>query len=124
MGKGQRWRIKFIKSLQGRDIAQSEPEGRRHRHKMMFSMSSLCQHRLGSKPEWHDTRAGMPLLVTMGREDPLEKEMATHSSILAWESPWTEEPGGYSPGLLRDLEWQPASLSPGLHVREIGRAHV
>ena len=28
------------------------------------------------------------------REDPLEKEMATHSSILAWEIPWTEEPGG------------------------------
>ena len=30
-------------------------------------------------------------------EDPLEKEMATHSNILAWEIPWTEEPGGYSP---------------------------
>ena len=29
-----------------------------------------------------------------GREDPLEEEMATHSSILAWETPWTEEPGG------------------------------
>ena len=29
-----------------------------------------------------------------GQEDPLEKEMATHSSILAWEIPWTEEPGG------------------------------
>ena len=29
-----------------------------------------------------------------GSEDPLEKEMATHSSILAWEIPWTEEPGG------------------------------
>ena len=28
-----------------------------------------------------------------GSEDPLEKEMATHSSILAWEMPWTEEPG-------------------------------
>ena len=28
------------------------------------------------------------------QEDPLEKEMATHSSILAWEIPWTEEPGG------------------------------
>ena len=27
-------------------------------------------------------------------EDPVEKEMATHSSILAWKSPWTEEPGG------------------------------
>ena len=30
----------------------------------------------------------------LGREDPLEKEMATHSSILAWRIPWTEEPGG------------------------------
>ena len=30
---------------------------------------------------------------TLGREDPLEKEMATHSSILAWRIPWTEEPG-------------------------------
>ena len=31
---------------------------------------------------------------TLGQEDPLEKEMATHSSILAWEIPRTEEPGG------------------------------
>ena len=30
----------------------------------------------------------------LSREDPLEKEMATHSSILAWRIPWTEEPGG------------------------------
>ena len=30
----------------------------------------------------------------LGLEDPLETEMATHSSILAWEIPWTEEPGG------------------------------
>ena len=29
---------------------------------------------------------------SLGREDPLEKEMATHSSLLAWEIPWTEEP--------------------------------
>ena len=29
----------------------------------------------------------------MGQEDPLEEEMATHSSILAWKIPWTEEPG-------------------------------
>ena len=33
----------------------------------------------------------------LGREDPLEKGMATHSRILAWKIPWTEEPGGYSP---------------------------
>ena len=30
----------------------------------------------------------------LGQEDPLEKGMATHSSILAWRTPWTEEPGG------------------------------
>ena len=30
---------------------------------------------------------------SLGREDPLEKEMATHSSILAWKIPWMEEPG-------------------------------
>ena len=30
---------------------------------------------------------------SLGREDPLEKEMAAHSSILAWKIPWTEEPG-------------------------------
>jgi len=31
---------------------------------------------------------------SLGQEDPLEKGMATHSGILAWEIPWTEEPGG------------------------------
>ena len=35
---------------------------------------------------------------SLGQEDPLEEKMATHSSILAWIIPWTEEPGGlYSP---------------------------
>ena len=38
----------------------------------------------------------------LGQEDALEKEMATHSSILAWKIPWTEEPGGLqSMGLQR-----------------------
>ena len=36
-------------------------------------------------------------IQSLGWEDPLEKGMATHSSILAWRIPWTEEPGGYSP---------------------------
>ena len=35
---------------------------------------------------------------SLGQEDPLEKEMATHSSIPTWKIPWTEEPGSYSPG--------------------------
>ena len=34
---------------------------------------------------------------SLGREDPLEMEMATHSSILAWRIPWIEEPGGLQP---------------------------
>ena len=39
---------------------------------------------------------------SLGWEDPLEEEMATHSSILAWKIPWTEEPGGLeSMGLQR-----------------------
>ena len=33
-------------------------------------------------------------VLSLGQEDPLEKEMATHSSILGWRIPWTEEPGG------------------------------
>ena len=39
---------------------------------------------------------------SLGREDPLEEGMAIHSSILAWEIPWTDEPGGLPPiGLQR-----------------------
>ena len=38
---------------------------------------------------------------SLGQEDALEEEMATHSSILAWEIPWTEEPGG-----LQSTGWQ------------------
>ena len=40
-------------------------------------------------PAMRETRVG-----SLGREVPLEKEMATPSSILAWKMPWTEEPGG------------------------------
>ena len=34
---------------------------------------------------------------SLGGEDPLEEGMATHSSVLAWRIPWTQESGGYSP---------------------------
>ena len=41
-------------------------------------------------------------LRSLGWEDPLEKEIATHSSIIAWKIPWTEEPGRLQPmGLQR-----------------------
>ena len=41
-----------------------------------------------SLPAMRETR-----LRYLGQEDPLEKEMSTHSTILAWKIPWTEEPG-------------------------------
>ena len=42
------------------------------------------------------------LIQSLDQEDPLEEEMATHSDILAWRIPWTEEPGGLqSTGLQR-----------------------
>ena len=40
-------------------------------------------------PAMEETQVG-----SLGREDPLQKGMATHSSVLAWEVPWTEGPGG------------------------------
>ena len=51
--------------------------------------SSLVAQRLKCLPAMWETR-----VRSLGLEDPLEKEMATHSSILAWIIPWTEEPGG------------------------------
>ena len=42
---------------------------------------------------------------SLGQEDPLEKEMATHSSILAWRIPWPEQPGG-----LQSMESQRAEM--------------
>ena len=50
--------------------------------------TSLVAQRLKRLPAMRET-----LVRSLGREDSLEKEMATHSSILAWRIPWTEEPG-------------------------------
>ena len=50
-------------------------------------------------PQWlRSKRTHLPMqemwVLSLGQEDSLEEEMATHSSILAWEIPWMEEPGG------------------------------
>ena len=50
--------------------------------------ASLVAQRLKHLPPMPETR-----VWSLGREDPLEKEMVTHSSILAWRIPWTEKPG-------------------------------
>ena len=46
---------------------------------------------------------------SLGQEDPLEKERANNSSILAWETPWTEEPGGLQPMRLQSVRHDLAS---------------
>ena len=43
-------------------------------------------------------------ISSLGQEDPLEKEMAIHSSILAWRIPWTEEPGGLQSMVSQELD--------------------
>ena len=54
-----------------------------------YEGASLIAQSVKSLPAVQDTRVQF-----LGQEDPLEKEMATHSSIFAWRIPWTEEPGG------------------------------
>ena len=49
----------------------------------------------------------------LGWEDPLEKEMATHSSVLAWRIPWTKEPGG-----LQSMELQESDRTYPLNFQE------
>ena len=51
----------------------------------------------GKEPACQCRRYKNPWVQPLGREDPLEEGMATHTSILAWRIPWTEEPGSYSP---------------------------
>ena len=58
------------------------------------------------------------LVHSLDGEDPLEKEMAAHYSILAWRVPWTEEPGGLqSIGLQRvGHDCSDLALAPALHL--------
>ena len=53
-----------------------------------LTKASLVAQMVNNLPAVQETR-----VRSLGQEDPLEKEMAIHSSILAWRIPWTEEPG-------------------------------
>ena len=55
----------------------------------MFAQASLVAQRVKRLPAMWEI-----WVQSLGQEDPLEREMATHSSIPAWRIPWTEEPGG------------------------------
>ena len=54
-----------------------------------YVWASLVAQMVENLPEMQETQ-----VQSLGSEDPLEEEMATHSSILAWRIPWTEEHGG------------------------------
>ena len=58
-------------------------------HEIKIRRASQEAQRVKNPPAMRETR-----VWSLGREDPLEKGMATHSSVLAWNIPWTEEPGG------------------------------
>ena len=64
-----------------------------------LSWASLVAQLVKNLPALHETR-----VQSLGWEDPLEKEIATHSSILAWRTPWTEEPGGLQPMGLQESD--------------------
>ena len=57
----------------------------------LFGEASLVAQRVKHLPALREN-----WVQPLGQEDPLEKEMATHSGTLAWKIPWTEKPGGYS----------------------------
>ena len=60
-------------------------------------MTSLVAQMVKNLPAMWET-----WVQSLGREDPMKEEITTHSSVLAWETPWTKEPGGLqSTGLQR-----------------------
>ena len=65
--------------------------GQLQRQKGIWEQPWIVAQMVKNLPAVQETQ--VPSLIW---EDPLEKEMATHSSILAWQTPWTKEPEGYS----------------------------
>ena len=70
---------------------------------MVVLRDSLVAQMVKSLPAMWDTR-----VPSLGWEDLLEKEMATHSNILSWKIPWTEEPGELQP-MLSQKSWSQLS---------------
>jgi len=75
----------------------------KHQHSTWVSLVAKMVKNL---PVMQETKVRFP-----GQEDPLEKRMATHSSILAWRIPWTEEPGG-----LQSMGWKRVRHNRATHT--------
>ena len=79
-----------MNSLQSKGLSKVFSNTTVQKHQFFGTqLSSLVAQRLKRLPAMWET-----WVRSLGREDPLEKEMATHSSILAWRIPWREELGG------------------------------
>ena len=87
----------------------------------MADQASLVAQMVNHLPTMQET-----WLRSLGREDPLEKEMATHPSFHAWEIPWTNEPGGLqSMGLKRvGHDWATSFHLPSLNIWQLISAVV
>ena len=78
--------------LQGIFLIQELNLGLLHCRQILYHLASLVAQIVNHLPTMWET-----WVRSLGWEDPWEKEMATHSSILAWEIPWMEEPGDLQP---------------------------
>ena len=81
-------RLKRLSSSSRSDLAAAEVILQCNMYHIFYAQASLVAQRLKRLPPMRET-----LVRSLGREDPLEKEMVTHSSIFAWRIPWTEKPG-------------------------------
>ena len=70
------------------EIPEAEQNLKKKNKKFLYTWASLVAQSVKNLPAVQETWVRSP-----GWEDPLEKEMATHSSIIAWKNSWTEEPG-------------------------------
>ena len=81
----------FLRSISGYEI--TEVKGRTLKYYQIVSKETTAMQKTacnaGHLPAMQETQ-----VRSLSWEEPLEKEMATHSSTLVWEIPWTEEPGG------------------------------
>ena len=90
---------------------------------LQYSWASLIAQSVNNLPAVQEIR-----VWSLGQEDPLEKEMATHSSVLAWKIPWIEKPGGLqSMGSQRVRhDWAPNTylLNPWKESHDQPRQHI
>ena len=96
-------------------------------HLSVYTLSDLWSFPGGAVVKNPPANAGdaRDEVLSLGQEDPLEEGMTTHSSILAWETPWTEEPGRLqSMGLQRVGPDCVAEHTNTIRLKKVGRQEV